>query len=150
MDTPLGRRERELEEMARESANDAARALQEMHHGYISPPEAATPIRAGSKRSRSNSLEASLLQENVREILSGRSQCRGGAGWPATMVRTRFSNPEMRQTLQVPVPVPTLTRTGSKRLCCSAEVSQELGPDYLHPGMGGMGRPGMWANILRD
>jgi PHO85 cyclin-5 len=148
METPLGRRERELEDIARESANDAARTLQEMHDGYVSPPEATTPVRAGSKRSRSNSLEASLLQENVREILSGRSQVRG-LGWPETMVRTRFSNPEMRQTLQVPVSVPTLTRMGSKRLCCSAEVSQqELGRDYLHPGMGGMGRPGMWTDIL--
>lgn len=147
METPLGRRERDLEEMARESANDAARTLQEMHHGYISPPGLTTPVRAGSKRGRSNSLEASLLQENVREILSGRSQCRG-SGWPETMVRARFSNPEMRQTLQVPVPAHALARTGSKRLCCSAEVSQELDTDYLHPGMGGLGRPGMWANIL--
>ena len=147
LETPLGRRERDLEEMARESANDAARTLQELHHGYVSTPEANTPVRAGSKRSRSNSLETSLLQEDVREILSGRSQCRG-SGWPETVVRTRFSNPEMRQALQVPVPVPTLTRTGSKRLCCSAEVYQELGPNYLHPGMGGMGRPGMWTNIL--
>ena len=132
LETPLARREQELEDMVRDPASDAARALQELHsHGSAE----ATPIaKTGSKRGRSTSIDDSL-QENVREMLSG---CYPpGPAWPNTLVRSRGIVSE--SYLQVPVR-PELPGTG-KRLCCSTEaasVHREL--DYRGPGM--------WDGIL--
>lgn len=111
-ETPLGRRESALEAM-------------------VGPQQwGGSVVRTGSKRGRSDSVEASL-QDNVRGILSGDAS-EGLAQWRDTLVRPRAGVPS----------VPALTRRGSKRLCCSTEVSQELRGDYL----GGL-TPPMWAGI---
>lgn len=114
-ETPLGRRESALEAMV-DSANEPGR------------PWNGSVVRTGSKRVRSDSGDASL-HENVRDILNGSD---GLAQWRDTLVRPRAGVPA----------VPTLTRRGSKRLCCSTEVSQEMRGDYLS----GL-TPPMWAGI---
>ena len=123
-ETPLGRRESALEAMV-DSANESrvAGRQQQFNNG-------SSVVRTGSKRGRSDSVEASL-HGNVRGILNGNGSD-GLVQWRDTLVRpwTGVS------------PMPVLTRRGSKRLCCSTEVSQEMRGDYLH----GL-TPPMWAGI---
>ena len=118
-ETPLGRRESALEAMV-ESAGQLP----------IPQPQpqrwSGSVARTGSKRGRSDSVEASL-HDNVRGLLGG---AEGVAPWREALVRPGPG---------VPAP-PVLTRRSSKRLCCSAEVSQVRG-DYL-----GL-TPPMWAGI---
>lgn len=71
LETPLGRREREMD--------DAARALQELQRSGSSRP--AMPARAGSKRGRTNS-----VHDDVREMLAGQEN---GLSWPESMVRAQ-------------------------------------------------------------
>ncbi|KAH6630242.1 hypothetical protein B0J18DRAFT_443148 [Chaetomium sp. MPI-SDFR-AT-0129] len=118
LETPLGRREREID--------DAALALQQLQRSGSA--RSTVPFKAGSKRGRSNS-----LHDDVREMLAGQQ---GSGSWPETMVRSR-----------VQVPVPTL-RGGSKRVCCSTEASRTSRISALHPAVGGYGGPGMWDGIL--
>ncbi|KAL3955085.1 hypothetical protein ACCO45_010648 [Purpureocillium lilacinum] len=85
LETPLARREMDLDEMARDPASDAARALQDLHRQASAN---ATPIaRTGCKRSRTSSMDNNL-QDNVREILSGGYEA-SQAGWPDSLVRPR-------------------------------------------------------------
>lgn len=116
-ETPLGRRESALEAMV-ESAGQLPTPQPQRWSGSVA--------RTGSKRGRSDSVEASL-HDNVRGLLGG---AEGVAPWREAMVRPGPG---------VPAP-PVLTRRSSKRLCCSAEVSQVRG-DYL-----GL-TPPMWAGI---
>ncbi|KAL2161261.1 hypothetical protein VTH06DRAFT_8481 [Thermothelomyces fergusii] len=78
LETPLGRREREMD--------DAARALQELHQSGASRP--AMPVRVGSKRGRANS-----VHDDVREMLAGQT---GSFSWPETMVRGGAQVPVLR------------------------------------------------------
>ncbi|EYB26393.1 hypothetical protein FG05_08662 [Fusarium graminearum] len=133
LDTPLARRQQELEDMARDS--DAARALQELQNYNASAP------RSGTKRSRTASMD-NCLQENVREMLGGRYSTQRPT-WPDTLVRTRGITSE--SNLQVPVR-PSLPGTG-KRVCCSAEAAQGYEFSSVHPALGIRG-PGMWEGIL--
>jgi hypothetical protein len=133
LDTPLARRQQELDDMARDS--DAARALQELQNYRATAP------RSGTKRSRTASME-NCLQENVREMLGGRYSTQRPA-WPDTLVRTRGITSE--SNLQVPVR-PSLPGTG-KRVCCSAEAAQGYEFSSVHPALGIRG-PGMWEGIL--
>jgi hypothetical protein len=118
LETPLARREREM--------NDAARALQELQR--YGATRSAAPVKAGSKRGRANS-----VQDDVREMLA--SQYQSGISWSETMVR----GPAQR--------VPVL-RGGSKRVCCSTEAARAPRISSLHPAVGGYGGPGMWEGIL--
>ncbi|SPJ81787.1 related to G1/S-specific cyclin pas1 [Fusarium torulosum] len=138
LDTPLARRQQELEDMARDS--DAARALQELHYRSVEVMRAAAP-RSGTKRSRTASMDNGL-QENVREILGGPYSTQRPA-WPDTLVRTRGITSE--SNLQIPVR-PNLPGTG-KRVCCSAEAAQGYEVSSVHPAIGIRG-PGMWEGIL--
>jgi hypothetical protein len=133
LDTPLARRQKELDDMARDS--DAARALQELQN-YNAPAP-----RSGTKRSRTASMD-NCLQENVREMLGGRYSTQRPT-WPDTLVRTRGITSE--SNLQVPVR-PSLPGTG-KRVCCSAEAAQGYEFSSVHPALGIRG-PGMWEGIL--
>ena len=119
-ETPLGRRESALEAMV-ESANVPQQlpAPQQRWSGSVA--------RTGSKRCRSDSVEASL-HDNVRGLLGGSE---GLVQWRDALVRPGPG---------VPAP-PVLTRRSSKRLCCSTEVSQGMRGDYL-----GL-TPPMWAGI---
>ncbi|KAL4722367.1 PHO85 cyclin-5 [Fusarium chlamydosporum] len=101
LDTPLARRQQELEDMARDS--DAARALQELQNYSAAAP------RSGTKRSRTASMD-NCLQENVREMLGGRYSTQRPT-WPDTLVRTRGITSE--SNLQVPVR-PSLPGTGKR------------------------------------
>ena len=78
LETPLGRREREMD--------DAARALQELHRSGTGRP--AMPARAGSKRGRTNS-----VHDDVREMLAAQQSA---MSWPETMVRGRAQVPVLR------------------------------------------------------
>ncbi|KAM0208351.1 hypothetical protein ACHAQD_005975 [Fusarium lateritium] len=138
LDTPLARRQQELEDMARDS--DAARALQELHYRSAEVMHAEAP-RSGTKRSRTASMDNGL-QENVREILGGPYSTQRPA-WPDTLVRTRGITSE--SNLQIPVR-PNLPGTG-KRVCCSAEAARGYEVSSVHPAIGIRG-PGMWEGIL--
>ena len=140
LDTPLARRERELDDMARDPASDAARALQDLHNHTSSAD--ATPIaKVGSKRSRASSIDNSL-QDNVREILSGRSGSSESAR-PNTLARSRGMVSETY--LQFPAR-PTLGGPG-KRVCCSTEAANGYAAANVHSAIG-FGGPGMWDGIL--
>jgi hypothetical protein len=126
LETPLARREREMD--------DAARALQELHRSGASRP--AMPVRAGSKRARANS-----LHDDVREMLAGHYQ--SNTAWSETMVRDRAAVSGHAQ--QVPV---LRSSRSYKRLCCSTEAARAPRISSLHPAVGGYGGPGMWDGIL--
>lgn len=140
LDTPLARRQQELDDMARD-ASDAARALQELQNYRAAEVMPATVPRSGTKRNRTASMD-NCLQENVREMLGGRYSTQR-PGWPDTLVRTRGITSE--SNLQVPVR-PSLPGTG-KRVCCSAEAAQGFEVSSVHPAIGIRG-PGMWEGIL--
>lgn len=135
LDTPLARREQEFDDMARDPASDAARALQDLHNYHYSADATAT-AKTGSKRSRPTSMDNSL-QENVREMLTARYNSSESA-WPETLVRPRGIAPE--SYLQVPV---RATLQGTKRVCCSTEAAN----GFQATGMSFRG-PGMWDGIL--
>lgn len=135
LDTPLARRERELDDMARNAASDAARALQDLHnHG--SAADSTPTARTGCKRSRAASSSDCALQDNVRDILSGRHGSALSA-WPEMMLRAGDVRAEAG--MQFPAR-PTSGGTG-KRVCCSTEAAS------VHPALSLRG-PGMWDGIL--
>lgn len=143
LETPLARRERELDDMVRDPASDAARALQDMHrYGNPASLRSTAIAKTGTKRCRPASLDNSL-QENVREMLNGRYHVSDRSAWTNTLIRSRglVSTPY----LQVPVQ-PSLPGS-SKRLCCSTEAAQGYEVSSVHPAIGIRG-PGMWDGIL--
>ncbi|KAF7557519.1 hypothetical protein G7046_g6009 [Stylonectria norvegica] len=143
LETPLAKREQEFDDMVRDPASDAARALQELQNYCIYAEATPTAtVKTGTKRSRPTSIDNSL-QENVREMLRGRYQSAEDATWPATLVRSRSVASE--SNLQIPMR-PSLTGT-SKRVCCSAEAAQGFEASAVHPAIGIRG-PGMWDGIL--
>lgn len=138
--TPLARRENVLEDMSRDAASDAARALQELHSQRSSSRPATPTAKVGLKRSRPMSIE-NALQENVRGIL-GVSRSSDDAVWPDTLVRSRayVSESNIRQSIR-----PTLTGP-HKRLCCSAEAAEGY-HSAITRSVSFTG-PGMWDGIL--
>lgn len=133
LDIPLAQRERELDEMAHDPANDAARALQELQN-YRS--DDATPTATSSrKRARGISIVDNSLQENVRGMLSG-SYPQTTKPWSQSLVRPRAG-----QAL--------LNERGSprKRVCCANEATPAYEASVLHS-IGGYRGPGMWEGIL--
>ncbi|KPM45097.1 hypothetical protein AK830_g1457 [Neonectria ditissima] len=138
LETPLARCEREID-MSHDPASDAARALQELQNYRAS---SVVPAKTGTKRSRTASMDNSL-QENVREMLSGRYYNSEPSTWPDTLVRSRGIASD--SNLQVPVR-PSLLGT-RKRVCCSAEAAQGYEVSSVHPAIGIRG-PGMWEGIL--
>lgn len=141
LDTPLARRAVEMDYFSKDE--EAARALQELHNH---PRAVESPNRAGAKRSRPQSIDNSL-QENVREMLSGKYQSE--INWSDDLVRARS-----RQTLdaspkgQVAIRSTPSASLGRKRVCCAAEATRGLAQSNLHPAFGGFGGPGMWEGIL--
>ncbi|OAQ68566.1 G1/S-specific cyclin Pcl5 [Pochonia chlamydosporia 170] len=140
LDTPLARRERELDEMTRDPASDAARALQDLHNHDVSA-DATPTAKTGSKRSRASSIDNSL-HENVRDILSRRYKS-PESSWANNVVRSQGLASE--SYLQVPVH-PTFGRN-AKRVCCSAEAATGYQTAGVHPAISLRG-PGMWDGIL--
>lgn len=137
LDTPLARRERELDDMARDPASDAARALQDLHNYHYSAG-VTSAARTGSKRSRPTSIDNSL-QENVRDMLSGRYNP-SESSWPDTLVRPPVITPGSYPS----VPARSNLSGTSKRVCCSTEAVNGF---QAASGMGFRG-PGMWDGIL--
>ena len=119
---------------------EAAWALHELQTQATSMP-VTTQVRAGSKRSRTASID-NPLQESVRDLLSTNYQ-KENANWSESFVRGLGN----RQ-----IPVPSTMQSANKRLCCSIEAVDSLGMSSLHhtlhPAMGGIGGPGMWTGIL--
>ncbi|KAF6834274.1 cyclin [Colletotrichum plurivorum] len=133
LDNPLEHRERELAEMAYDSANDAAaaRALQELQN--YRTDDVASIASLSRKRARGISVVDNCLQENVREMLSGSFAVKP---WPESLVRPRVSQ------------MGTNDRgSPRKRVRCATEATSAYDPSTLHS-VGGYGRPGMWAGIL--
>jgi len=126
------RREQEMTE--------AAWALQELQT-YGAGKQPTVSVRTGSKRGRPPSIDNSL-QENVRELLSSRYPS-GEPVWSGSLVRGQSDLAGATQ--QIPVSAPLRSH---KRLCCSTEAVEPFMMSSLHPAMGGVGGPGMWANIL--
>lgn len=128
---------------SRSEANDAARALQELHNNPRS--SGCSPAnRAGSKRSRPASIERSL-QGNVRDILNSSyaSQISQG-GWSDNLLRQRNVNTTAisnENAAGIVLPVSRGT-DGRKRACCSTEFAAEFHQPTL------LARPVMWARIL--
>ncbi|EKD14612.1 uncharacterized protein L3040_000135 [Drepanopeziza brunnea f. sp. 'multigermtubi'] len=124
------------------SKDQAARALQELHNH---PRSSASPIRAGEKRSRPQSIDNSL-QENVREMLSGRyqpSQSNSSDRHARTRsIHVAAASPQVAVRSTYP---PSL---GRKRICCATEAANGLQRHPGHPVFGGLGGPGMWQHIL--
>jgi len=139
LDNPVARREREMEDMARDADSDAARVLQDLHNHDLSANTTPTP-RAGSKRSRPTSMD-NTLQENVRDMLTGHYTAQ--PTWPNTLVRTRGIVSE--SYLQVPARVDL--PGARKRVCCSTEAADGYEATSVHPAIGIRG-PGMWDGIL--
>ncbi|KAK4198453.1 hypothetical protein QBC40DRAFT_178731 [Triangularia verruculosa] len=102
--------------------NDAALALQELQRQAVESSSA--PVRIGTKRSRTFSMDNAQLQDSVRGILSMDSASVGV--WSESMVRGSH-----------------------KRVCCSTEAAQPYMISSLHPAVGGPGAPGMWQGILQ-
>lgn len=131
LETPLARRERDLEDMA----SDAARTLQELHrHGVA---DASLHAKAGCKRGRPTSMDDSL-QENVRDMLIGAS----ARVWPDSLVRPRaeFGSSYMQIAVR-----PDLPGTG-KRMCCSTEAAR--GYESTSASHGVNFRSGIWGGVL--
>ncbi|RFU26746.1 hypothetical protein B7463_g9591, partial [Scytalidium lignicola] len=144
LDTPLARRECDLDYFSRDSEHDAAQALQELH----SHPRMESPNRAGAKRSRPLSIENSL-QENVREMLNEHFQPCVESGWCDNLVRSRAQRPlDCSSNAQVAVQSTSTASLGRKRVCCASEASRGVSQSSLHPSFGGFGGPGMWEGIL--
>jgi hypothetical protein len=139
LETPLGRREAD-DYFSKDE--EAARALQELHNH---PRSSESPIRAGAKRSRPQSID-NTLQENVREMLSGRYQSTQNA-WSDGLVRTR-ARQDPSPSAQVAVRPTSNPSLGRKRVCCSTEATRGLSGANIHPAFGGYGGPGMWDGIL--
>jgi PHO85 cyclin-5 len=139
LDTPLSRREQEIDEMARDPASDAARALQELQN-YHQSAETTPTAKAGSKRSRASSVSDSL-QDHVREMLSGRFYSDIESAWPDSLVRSR-ADAARDAELPQQVPVRASVRGGRKRVCCSTEASEGF------EAMNAFRGPGMWEGIL--
>lgn len=138
LETPLGRQEQDVEDMARDAATDAARALQELQSYRASNEATPTgPVRAGIKRSRTASMDNSL-QDNVRSMLGSRST---RTGWPDTLVHSHGIVSDSNIQLSVRSNYPG----NGKRVCCSTEAAQDY--DTIHPAMSLRG-PGMWEGIL--
>jgi hypothetical protein len=143
LNTPLANRDTYSEYFSKDE--EAARALQELHNH---PRSGESPVRAGAKRSRPQSIDNSL-QENVREMLS--SQYRSAeSNWSENFVRSRRNIPSMGSSplSQVAVRSASGASFGRKRVCCAAEASQGLPQMNIHPALGGFGGPGMWEGIL--
>ncbi|KAI9056126.1 hypothetical protein LZ554_001054 [Drepanopeziza brunnea f. sp. 'monogermtubi'] len=141
-DLSLGTPQARRAELEVYSKDQAARALQELHNH---PRSSASPIRAGEKRSRPQSIDNSL-QENVREILSGRYQPspRNFSDRPARTrpIHVTATSPQVAVRSTYP---PSL---GRKRICCATEAANGLQRHPGRPVFGGLGGPGMWQHIL--
>lgn len=119
LETPLGRRECELDE------SGAARALQALQ-GYHHDSAARHAPSLSRKRSHPE-FTGNALQDNVRGML-----LRSKTAWPDTLVRSRGG-------------VAAEEGSPRKRVCCSAEAAAGFGavtPMGLYQG------PGMWEGIL--
>jgi PHO85 cyclin-5 len=147
LDTPLARRERELDEMTRDSANDAARALHEMQQ-YQHSGDSTPTAKSSLKRSRAASIESSL-QDNVRDLLGGNFYGDNeNVAWSDSLVRSRLgSSHEVVASYQQQLYARSRARR-TKRVCCSTEASEGFEISSLHGAMGGFGGPGMWEGIL--
>lgn len=136
--TPVANRDNEMDD------NDAARALQELHdqERFLPVSRPAVP-RTSSKRSRPKSME-NPLQDSVRNILNTDASTQGPT-WAGSLVRPslgRTDSPSMQFAVRA------ASQGANKRVCCSTEAMQPYAMSALHPEMGGMGGPGMWAGIL--
>ncbi|KAM0273937.1 hypothetical protein ACHAQH_008109 [Verticillium albo-atrum] len=130
---PVGKLEdMALEEMNRNSENDAARALQALQ-GY-QYPAAATPAGCLSRKRSRDLLEKSSLQEDVREMLA-----RSELTWSTSLVRPRAGM----------VPQASVDHSSPrKRVCCASEAALESEGSNSHFVLGGYRGPGMWDGIL--
>lgn len=111
---------------------EAAQVLQELHRQQLQnqPTSTDSPNRAGAKRCRTHSLDASL-HDNVRELLMSEMASEYTPGY--VKVDGRLDMQKM--------PVGS---SGRKRLC-STEAARELSRSNMHPAFN---RPGMWEGIL--
>jgi PHO85 cyclin-5 len=124
------------------SANDAARALQELHNNPRSDENSQTSSRVGAKRSRPQSID-NTLHDNVRDMLTSQFRSSSSESWPESLVRPRTGSRSINyDTAQVSARSISRGADGRKRVCCSTEASNS----FPEPGL--LARPGMWEGIL--
>lgn len=123
LDTPLARREQELEYMARDPVGDAARALQDLHNQDLHSAESTPVARVNRKRARP-ALMDDCLQENVRDILN-RGYTFPQSEWTDSLVRANLTAPR-------------------KRVCCSTEAASGFQTASMNPTL----NQGIWEGIL--
>lgn len=118
-------RQRQLEDMVRDPASDAARALQDLHNQNPSL-NAAHLAKIGRKRSSEMMSMDGPLQDNVRNILNNAN----APTWSDSLVSSRVAHLPSEMSF-----------SARKRLCCATEAGS--GIETI-----GMARPGMWHGIL--
>lgn len=124
------------------SANDAARALQELHNNPRSDDQPQKSSRTGAKRSRPQSID-NTLHDNVRDILTSQFRSRSSESWPESLVRPHTGvRSTTYESAQVSARSVSRGADGRKRVCCSTEASS----GFPEPGL--LARPGMWEGIL--
>lgn len=143
LETRLTRQACDVDYFSRDSsANDAARALQELHNNPRSDDHPRLSSRAGAKRSRPQSIDNSL-HENVRDMLTSQYRSTGADSWSESLIRPRRNSRSITyDTAQASARSVSRGGDGRKRVCCSTEASDE----FLEPGL--LARPGMWEGIL--
>ncbi|KAI0475931.1 hypothetical protein GGR56DRAFT_443107 [Xylariaceae sp. FL0804] len=130
LETPTARRGYDAD------TTDAARALGELHYSQSQPSARPRPVRLGSKRGRTSSVD-NPLQDNVRDILR-------------TQHCTHMENSDANGRLYSrPVLESSAHEGGGKRFCYSSGASlRTYSIPTMHPAVGGTGGPGMWEGIL--
>jgi PHO85 cyclin-5 len=124
------------------SANDAARALQELHNNPRSDDQTQKSSRTGAKRSRPQSID-NTLHDNVRDMLTSQYRATSSESWPEALVRPRTGSRSITyDSAQVSARSVSRGADGRKRVCCSTEASN----GFPEPGL--LSRPGMWEGIL--
>jgi hypothetical protein len=124
------------------SANDAARALQELHNNPRSDDQTQKSSRAGAKRSRPQSID-NTLHDNVRDMLTSQYRSTNSESWPESLVRPRMGSRSITyESAQASARSVSRGADGRKRVCCSTEASN----GFPEPGL--LSRPGMWEGIL--
>jgi len=134
----LARRERELDEMARDAA--AARALQALHCYPYSAERTPKP-RPSLKRSRTSAADGNALQDHVREMLVGTATLSPRTLWPETLVR-----PGRKEEVTTAYGLPI--RPSNIRPRKRARPSTEAVEAFNAISNSHRAGPGMWEGIL--
>ncbi|KJR85501.1 G1/S-specific cyclin Pcl5 [Sporothrix schenckii 1099-18] len=146
-------------------ATDAARALADLQQQSLTVDNDSSKPRAGLKRSRPVSGDATYLQDNVRDLLrgslpNGTSNCGLEAMVVGHPANAQVPQHQLLSVAPSDLDIQAASRasalTGSRKRFCrtmSADIAPtanttSYGMDLQHPSMSGICGPGMWQGIL--